>query len=184
MIYVNDSQTVKMVDYLMRQFRKYIANGDNDLVSQYQKYVEHLIESILNTSLPHIKKDEESIRHMLQVDLEQLKEMSIDKIRNKIIKDLAYEQIEKNSAEIYFSAKKVFEGERIETDTINRLSQELESSKKRLQDVKETYREKAKKIVSEAVADLHYIKNPETQCTSLRLSRYILDYEKNVNERI
>lgn len=178
---MTDSQTERMVDNLTDQFRKYIANGDSDLASQYQKYVEYLIESILNTSLPHIKKDEETIRYMLQVDFKQLKEMSIDKIRNKIIKDLAYEQIEKISAEIYFSAKKVFKGERIETDTINRLSQELESSKKQLKDVREAFRNNAEKLVSEAILDLHYITHPGTDTTSLRLGRYILDYEKYVN---
>lgn len=181
---MNDSQTKEIVNYLAGNFEKNIANGDNDLVSQYKKYVEYLIESILKTSLPHIKKDEKNIIYMLEVDLNQFNEMSIDEIRNKIIRDFAYEQIKTISAKVYSEARKAFEGNRIETDTINRLSQELEISKKQLKDVREAFRNNAEKLVSEAILDLHYITHPGTDTTSLRLGRYILDYENYVNERI
>mgnify|MGYP000422376500 FL=1 len=97
-----------------------------------------------------------------------------------MIEDKNLIRINEYSNQAYKDATKIVMGdsEAIEYD----IDKRIDEINYLLEEVKEYNKDIAKKMVSEIILDLNFIKNPKTGITSLRLGHFIRDYE-NANNK-
>lgn len=166
---MTENQINIIVEDFVKKFKKDNPNCDKILINQYEEYLKSSIVALQRTSLPWIKKDENTIRKILEADLIQLRGKSPDEITYRITSDEHYEKIRKISNKAYNLAVRVLQGEKIEIETINDLDREIKECEEDILKVREKEKSDAESLYSEAILDLHYIKTQSPEATSLRL---------------
>lgn len=153
------------------------------LVEEYKEYLRFSINAILNSSIPYIQKDQQSIMEMLEDELIEFKEEGLDSIIITIRQDLAFEQIKAISEKVFIQAIEVLNGGQVKKDMVDQLSEKVFGLKNHILKVKPHNRIEAEKLFSEAVLDLHYIKNPQSEGTSLRIGYIISNMNTKKEEK-
>lgn len=160
---------------LLNDFSDTISEDYEDkeiLVKSFEEYVEFLIESYKrNSSLPFNKSsiDDDIIQKansIINSDLELKKQ--------KLISDIDLKKIEIISKSIFEDALKLTNGQKVKKDYLKK----IEEMKKILPTVKSENKKIAEKLISEAVLDSTYIRNPNIQCYSFRLAKEISNKEE------
>ncbi len=180
---MEDNKIQEIIDEFSRRFIEVCPNGNTKLINEYEIHLRNLIEAILSSSKPNMKKDEETIKSLLESDLKFIKSCTEKEIEDILIKDKHYEDIRKCSGELFSLARKVVMGQNIEQAEIDELNKRLSTLEYSTTQVKNHNKDRAEKLYSEAIADLHYIEHPQTEVTSLRLGRFISYYKKYMRER-
>lgn len=171
----------KLISELVIEFEKIVPEEENDLIQIYREYIKELINSAKYSSIPQDYKD---VEEMLRYELKRFKKMNIDEIKNEIIIDESFERIQSFSRKAFVNALKVLDGEKVESNTIAEIKQELESIEKEMEKVREDNMKEAKKMLSEAILDVQYVEKPFTKLTSLRIGHEIEERRRmNENER-
>lgn len=180
---MEDNKIQEIIDEFSRRFIEVCPNGNTKLINEYEIHLRNLIEAILSSSKPNMKKDEETIKSLLESDLKFIKSCTEKEIEDILIKDKHYEDIRKCSGELFSLARKVVMGQNIEQAEIDELNKRLSTLEYSTTQVRNHNKDRAEKLYSEAIADLHYIEHPQTEVTSLRLGRFISYYKKYMRER-
>ena len=149
------------ISELVKKFKESISQEESELVDRFKEYLQIAIMSIKNNESKFINKDDESIRSVVTKMANDLIYASLETKKRVLIEDKNLIRINEYSNQAYKDATKIVMGdsEAIEYDI----------------DI-------AKKMVSEIILDLNFIKNPKTGITSLRLGHFIRDYE-NANNK-
>ena len=165
---------------LVKKFKESISQEESELVDRFKEYLQIAIMSIKNNESKFINKDDESIRSVVTKMANDLIYASLETKKRVLIEDKNLIRINEYSNQAYKDATKIVMGdsEAIEYD----IDKRIDEINYLLEEVKEYNKDIAKKMVSEIILDLNFIKNPKTGITSLRLGHFIRDYE-NANNK-
>lgn len=165
---------------LVKKFEESVPKEEAELVDTFKEYLQIAIMSIKNNESKFINKDDESIRSVVTKMANDLIYASLETKKRVLIEDKNLIRIHEYSDQACKDATKIVTGdsEPIEYDVDER----IDEINHLLEGVKEYNKDIAKKMVSETILDLNFIKNPKTGITSLRLSHFIRDYE-NANNK-
>lgn len=168
------------ISELVKQFKESISQEESELVDKFKEYLQIAIMSIKNNKSKFVNKDDESIKSVVTKMANDLICANMETKKRVLIEDKNLIRINEYSNQAYKDATKIVmgESEAIEYDTDERIDEVVNL----LEKVKEYNKDIAKKMVSEIILDLNFIKNPKTGITSLRLGHFIRDYE-NANNK-
>lgn len=159
------------ISELVKKFKESISQEESELVDRFKEYLQIAIMSIKNNESKFINKDDESIRSVVTKMANDLIYASLETKKRVLIEDKNLIRINEYSNQAYKDATKIVMGdsEAIEYD----IDKRIDEINYLLEEVKEYNKDIAKKMVSEIILDLNFIKNPKTGITSLRLGHFI-----------
>lgn len=91
------------------------------------------------------------------------------KIEDNNVIDNNFEKIKEISNKVFVDARNILNGKKIEYN----LSDKVVEMEKLISKVEKHNKEQAEKLISEAILDMNFIDNPNTEICSLRLSNII-----------
>ena len=154
-----------------------------NIIESFRIYLQKLLETIKKTENKYIKKDDESIKRILELEANEIIQMDIAIIKQILLQDKSLQEIDKISQKAFELAYRKLNGEAI-TEKID-----FEAEKKRLtvlaESVKTFNEQKAKNLISEAILDFNYLENETSRFISLRLfylKRAMKQKQNNVKE--
>ena len=114
------------------------------------------------------KDNEEKVLEQINSIAENIISKNLEEKKKIFIVDKSMQRIVEISNQTYEIASKKLKNKDIEIDF--NISDRVKELKELLEAVKPYNKEQAKKLISETVADLHFIEHPDTEFYSFRLS--------------
>ena len=166
-----------IINEYMNNFEKSIPKDEpekNELMVAFRRYLNILLEVILEGNIEQKNNKEEIIRKKIDFVVNDLKNMDIISIKKELKMDEALEDIRTKSGTFFVLARSRLNGETIKEE----LNQEKEQHEMEelLKKVRPYNKKEAQQLVSEGILDLNYAINPNSDVTSLRLG-HIINYQ-------
>ena len=160
---------------LVREFKNVLPEETekNELIDSFEKYLYQIVEQIQKSEYENIENKEEFVESVLKSETKSIIELTLENKKQKLINDEPFNQIQVISSKAFEMAYNTIEGQKVEIDekSLNDLQEKLVQNLKKVRDFNKMQSEI---LVSEGILDLNFIKEPQIETTSLRLSRYIV----------
>ena len=160
---------------LVREFKNVLPEETEkkELIDSFEKYLYEIVEQIQKSEYENIENKEEFVESVLKSETKSIIELTLENKKQKLINDEPFNQIQVISSKAFEMAYNTIEGQKVEIDekSLNDLQEKLVQNLKKVRDFNKMQSEI---LVSEGILDLNFIKEPQIETTSLRLSRYIV----------
>lgn len=173
----------EVIEKLKKEFNESISYSDPELMKEFENYLNRTIKSIKEFQLGGKKFDESSVKPVLESMANRIIAEDIQMKRKDLIKDVNFEKIRQISMKAFTVAQDVLKGKELEEELD--IDGEMKKLETLLNSVEEYNKEQARNLVSEAILDLNFIANPNSEMVSLRLGEIIrLNKSEQNNKRI
>ena len=165
---MNNEKFTKMIQELTEKYKNSIPENETELIEPFQNFLKDSLEDLKNIQYPFIKDNDERVLEQIKSIAENIISKNLEEKRKIFVVDKSMQKIVKISNQTYEIAEKKLKKKDIEIDF--NISDRVKELKELLETVKPYNKEQAKKLISETVADLHFIEHPDTEFYSFRLS--------------
>ena len=170
-----EKKYIELIMELVREFKNVLPEETEkkELIDSFEKYLYEIVEQIQNSEYENIENKEEFVESVLKSETKSIIELTLENKKQKLINDEPFNQIQVISSKAFEMAYNTIEGQKVEIDekSLNDLQEKLVQNLKKVRDFNKMQSEI---LVSEGILDLNFIKEPQIETTSLRLSRYIV----------
>ena len=170
-----EKKYIELIMELVREFKNVLPEETEkkELIDSFEKYLYEIVEQIQKSEYENIENKEEFVESVLKSETKSIIELTLENKKQKLINDEAFNQIQVISSKAFEMAYNTIEGQKVEIDekSLNDLQEKLVQNLKKVRDFNKMQSEI---LVSEGILDLNFIKEPQIETTSLRLSRYIV----------
>ena len=170
-----EKKYIELIMELVREFKNVLPEETEkkELIYSFEKYLYEIVEQIQKSEYENIENKEEFVESVLKSETKSIIELTLENKKQKLINDEAFNQIQVISSKAFEMAYNTIEGQKVEIDekSLNDLQEKLVQNLKKVRDFNKMQSEI---LVSEGILDLNFIKEPQIETTSLRLSRYIV----------
>ena len=170
-----EKKYIELIMELVREFKNVLPEETEkkELIDSFEKYLYEIVEQIQKSEYENIENKEEFVESVLKSETKSIIELTLENKKQKLINDEPFNQIQVISSKAFEMAYNTIEGQKVEIDekSLNDLQEKLVQNLKKVRDFKKMQSEI---LVSEGILDLNFIKEPQIETTSLRLSRYIV----------
>ncbi|MBR6033970.1 MAG: hypothetical protein IKP28_04465 [Clostridia bacterium] len=152
---------------LIEDFKKTVPKDEEKLISEYEKYIEAMIEDIKKSS---DQEEMEASIEVAKIMAGRLINADIDTKKRRLFRDENLSKLEATSMDAYRMAEQIVEGKKqirkISKDEVDEKIKQMEELAKKVQPYNV---EQARILLSEGIMDLRYITGEEKEIVSLRL---------------
>ena len=170
-----EKKYIELIMELVREFKNVLPEETEkkELIDSFEKYLYEIVEQIQKSEYENIENKEEFVESVLKSETKSIIELTLENKKQKLINDEPFNQIQLISSKAFEMAYNTIEGQKVEIDekSLNDLQEKLVQNLKKVRDFNKMQSEI---LVSEGILDLNFIKEPQIETTSLRLSRYIV----------
>ena len=170
-----EKKYIELIMELVREFKNVLPEETEkkELIDSFEKYLYEIVEQIQKSEYENIENKEEFVESVLKSEKKSIIELTLENKKQKLINDEPFNQIQVISSKAFEMAYNTIEGQKVEIDekSLNDLQEKLVQNLKKVRDFNKMQSEI---LVSEGILDLNFIKEPQIETTSLRLSRYIV----------
>lgn len=170
-----EKKYIELIMELVREFKNVLPEETEkkELIDSFEKYLYEIVEQIQKSEYENIENKEEFVESVLKSETKSIIELTLENKKQKLINDEPFNQIQVISSKAFEMAYNTIEGQKVEIDekSLNDLKEKLVQNLKKVRDFNKMQSEI---LVSEGILDLNFIKEPQIETTSLRLSRYIV----------
>lgn len=170
-----EKKYIELIMELVREFKNVLPEETEkkELIDSFEKYLYEIVEQIQKSEYENIENKEEFVESVLKSETKSIIELTLENKKQKLINDEPFNQIQVISSKAFEMAYNTIEGQKVEIDekSLNDLQEKLVQNLKKVRDFNKMQSEI---LVSEGILDLNFIKEPQIETTSLRLSRYIV----------
>ena len=170
-----EKKYIELIMELVREFKNVLPEETEkkELIDSFEKYLYEIVEQIQKSEYENIENKEEFVESVLKSETKSIIELTLENKKQKLINDEPFNQIQVISSKAFEMAYNTLEGQKVEIDekSLNDLQEKLVQNLKKVRDFNKMQSEI---LVSEGILDLNFIKEPQIETTSLRLSRYIV----------
>ena len=170
-----EKKYIELIMELVREFKNVLPEEteNKELRDSFEKYLYEIVEQIQKSEYENIENKEEFVESVLKSETKSIIELTLENKKQKLINDEPFNQIQVISSKAFEMAYNTIEGQKVEIDekSLNDLKEKLVQNLKKVRDFNKMQSEI---LVSEGILDLNFIKEPQIETTSLRLSRYIV----------
>lgn len=170
-----EKKYIELIMELVRKFKNVLPEETEkkELIDSFEKYLYEIVEQIQKSEYENIENKEEFVESVLKSETKSIIELTLENKKQKLINDEPFNQIQVISSKAFEMAYNTIEGQKVEIDekSLNDLQEKLVQNLKKVRDFNKMQSEI---LVSEGILDLNFIKEPQIETTSLRLSRYIV----------
>lgn len=155
---------IELMEELAKEFKQSIPENiqREKLTGEYEKMLKQVVESFKNINC----QDSEIEKTLIKIGKEWI-DLDIEEKQRRLLRDENFQDIVRDSTRIYNIAISILEKEEVNIEfDISEKEKQLEE---KLKNVKTFNKLEAEKLVSEAILDLKFIENPNTNIVSLRL---------------
>ena len=170
-----EKKYIELIMELVREFKNVLPEETEkkELIDSFEKYLYEIVEQIQKSEYENIENKEEFVESVLKSETKSIIELTLENKKQKLINDEPFNQIQVISSKAFEMAYNTIEGQKVEIDekSLNDLQEKLVQNLKKVRDFNKMQSEI---LVTEGILDLNFIKEPQIETTSLRLSRYIV----------
>ena len=170
-----EKKYIELIMELVREFKNVLPEETEkkELIDSFEKYLYEIVEQIQKSEYENIENKEEFVESVLKSETKSIIELTLENKKQKLINDEPFNQIQVISSKAFEMAYNTIEGQKVEIDekSLNDLQEKLVQNLKKVRDFNKMQSEI---LVSEGILDLNFIKEPQIETPSLRLSRYIV----------
>ena len=170
-----EKKYIELIMELVREFKNVLPEETEkkELIDSFEKYLYEIVEQIQKSEYENIENKEEFVESVLKSETKSIIELTLENKKQKLINDEPFNQIQVISSKAFEMAYNTIEGQKVEIDekSLNDLQEKLVQNLKKVRDFNKMQSEI---LVSEGILDLNFIKEPQIETNSLRLSRYIV----------
>lgn len=170
-----EKKYIELILELVREFKNVLPEETEkkELIDSFEKYLYEIVKQIQKSEYENIENKEEFVESVLKSETKSIIELTLENKKQKLINDEPFNQIQVISSKAFEMAYNTIKGQKVEIDekSLNDLQEKLVQNLKKVRDFNKMQSEI---LVSEGILDLNFIKEPQIETTSLRLSRYIV----------
>lgn len=159
----------KLIEDWINKFKEKVPKDEEKLVQAFRQYLLNNLEFAKQNPIEPIEQHEEFETLLINRISDRIMNYDIDSIKRQLLIDSNFEQLINKSGELYRIACEKLRGNNAEND-IN-IDKEVEEIIELSKKVEPYNKNEARMLLSEAVLDAKFIKNPNNQGESLRLHR-------------
>ena len=164
---MEDKKFEKLCHELTEKFKNSIPKEEVGLVEQFELFLKSSINEFKNIEYPFLKTDDKWILKQIKMMAENVISKSLEEKKKIFIIDKSYKKIVDISNQTYDIASNILRKKNVNIDF--NISEKVEELENLLKTVEPYNKENAEKLISETIADLHFIEHPDTKAYSFRL---------------
>ena len=176
---MEDKELKDLINELVSKFKNKLPEENEKLVEAFEK---RLLKILLECKDNNYSKDF-IVFHLNRIT-DKLISYNTEQKKQKLLEDENFEKIRTISGEIFNSAINILKKNSNEKSEQQDNKNAINSMKELYNNVEEYNKEEARNLISEAILDLKFIKNPNSEITSFRLAREKKELDYFEEERI